>query len=72
LPRFKGKGKDLTLYAPPPLWFTSTLEALKLNYDFELLKERDKINHWTAAQPRMKQRPAEIEVLPAEESSNFS
>ena len=73
MPRFYGKGKDLTVYAPPPAWFQLTLEKLKLNFDFETAKNMDTINHWIVANPRMRRRSPELEILPPDDvtDSNF-
>ena len=70
MPRFYGKGKDLTVYAPPPPWFESTLEKLRLNFDFEAAKSLDKINHWKVANPKMRNRSPELEILPPDEITN--
>jgi hypothetical protein len=68
-PRFSGKDKkDLTIYAPPPPWFQSTLDVLGLKFDLQLIKELDKIKTWTRANPKRKMpKTQEIEILHPDE-----
>ena len=62
LPSFNGSNKDLTVYAPPPTWFMATLKTLKLNFDFEFQKEKDKIENWQAVAPRIRRHKNSVQI----------
>lgn len=68
MPRFYGKDKNLTVYAPPPAWFTATLDKLRLNFDLEAAMSSDKINRWKDGPPRNKKRSQAFEILPPKET----
>ena len=66
--------QHLTVYAPPPQYFQSTLKALAIKFDLDATKESDEICFWKQANPKTKKRRegSEVEILPPDDTVTSS
>jgi len=54
LPDYMGRGKNLTVFAPPPTYFSRTSAALGIDVDFQNLVENDEVSTWEVSERRRK------------------
>jgi len=71
LPNWLGRDKDLTVYAPPPPHWLKTCKVLRINFDYKVVAQEDKVRHWDKRVRKRKSLHTEEENSKSESKSDL-